>query len=56
MKDSEILQAKMAVRLLSGRKDELEVWPSLKTHEPVGRRDNIDPDCQSTEVQRFQRL
>ena len=39
MRDSEILQAKMAARLLSGMKDERDVRPSLKYPEPVGSKE-----------------
>jgi hypothetical protein len=56
MRDSEILQAKIAVRLLSGRKDELEAWPSLKNPEIAGSREGSDPGLPNTEAQRFQRL
>ena len=34
MRDSEILQAKMAARLLSGLKEERELAPPLKYPEP----------------------
>jgi hypothetical protein len=56
MRDSEILQAKMAVRLLSGHKDELEVCQSQKTPEAAVGRHSVDPSPQVTEGQRFQRL
>ncbi|GEM_PF-5177178 len=46
MRDSEILQAKMAARLLSGLKDERDVQPSLKYPEPVGSKEPIVPSSQ----------
>jgi hypothetical protein len=41
MRDSEILQAKMAARLLSGFRDEGEVRSPLKYPEPVGKNDAL---------------
>lgn len=46
MRDSEILQAKMAARLLSGLKDERDVRPSLKYPEPVGSKEPVLPQSQ----------
>jgi hypothetical protein len=43
MRDSEILQAKMAARLLSGFKDESDVRSSLKFPEPVSSEKIVPP-------------
>jgi hypothetical protein len=46
MRDSEILQAKMAARLLSGLKDEREVRSSLNYPEAVASNENLPPNSQ----------
>ncbi|MBI0583604.1 MAG: hypothetical protein ISF22_05185 [Methanomassiliicoccus sp.] len=46
MRDSEILQAKTAVRLLSGLRDEHEAWPSLRYPEPAGSKELAPPKAQ----------
>lgn len=48
MRDSEILQAKMAARLLSGLKDERDVRPSMMYPEPVGNNESLAPKPQGT--------
>jgi hypothetical protein len=47
MRDSEILQAKMAARLLSGLKDEREVQSLLKYPEP-GNSENLSLKTQDS--------
>lgn len=46
MRDSEIFQAKMAARLLSGLKDERDVRSSLKCPEPVHNNENLSLNSQ----------
>lgn len=46
MRDSEILQAKMAARLLSGLKEEREPRSPLKYPEPVGKSENMTLNAQ----------
>jgi hypothetical protein len=42
MRDSEILQAKMVVRLLSGQKFEIDAWPSKKAVDSSGAPNQLE--------------